>query len=98
MQSVMTNKMKDVSAEALAKINAQLGLTIIGSQGLEDAIRGIHSAHTISRKRATTIERTELGRAYATAGQLSMEQPEERLPNLKKQWAAIGQDSFAQVL
>jgi len=90
MQSFMTGKMKDVSAEALTKINTQLGLTIIGSQGVEDTIKGIQDAHTMSRKRATTIVRTELGRAYATASQLRMEQSAERLPNLKKQWRRSG--------
>ncbi len=90
MQAFMTGKMQDVSAEALAKINTQLGLTMIGGQGVEDAIKGIQDAHTMSRKRATIIVRTELGRAYATASQLRMEQSAERLPNLKKQWRRSG--------
>jgi hypothetical protein len=90
MQSFMTGKMQDVSAEVLTKINTQLGLTIIGSQGVEDTIKGIQDAETMSRKRATTIVRTELGRAYATASQLRMEQSLERLPNLKKQWRRSG--------
>lgn len=91
MRSFLTEKMKDVAADALTSINNQLGLVVIGAQTPFDAMKGISKvlkADTL--KRATTITRTELARAYSTANQIRMEQASAEVPGLKKRWVKSG--------
>lgn len=91
MQTFLTGKMQDVALDTLNRVNDQLALTMIGSQGVGEAISGIQEVMGgISRRRAQTIVRTELGRAFSTASQLRSEQAAERVPGLKKQWRRSG--------
>lgn len=91
MRAFMTERMGDVGVTLANKINAQLGLVAIGSQGVSDAITQIERLiETGGRSRATTIVRTELGRAFAVATQQRMDQAREILPGLQKQWRRSG--------
>lgn len=91
LRAFMTERMEDVGVRLANKINAQLGLVAIGSQGVSEAITQIERLiETGGRSRATTIVRTELGRAYAVATQRRMDQAREILPGLQKQWRRSG--------
>jgi hypothetical protein len=90
MQHFMTGIMKDVGAQAVQRINGHLGMMIAGAQDMEATIQGIQDSHSMARKRATTIVRTEVGRAYAIAGQLRAEQAASKVPGLQKQWRRSG--------
>ena len=91
MRSFLTHKMADVSVTLANRINAELGLTIIGTRSTgETTARVAALLNTGGRSRALTLIRTELGRAYSLAGQQRMEQAGEVLPGLKKQWRRSG--------
>lgn len=68
MKHFMADRMKDVSLQAANKVNAELGLVVIGAQTpfeAQVAIRGV--LKETSAARAATIVRTELLRVYSTA-------------------------------
>lgn len=91
MRSFMTDRIKDVAIEAANKINAELGLVMIGANSVSDAIARV--ADILGdpvTSRATTIVRTELGRAYAVAAHERMLQAKESVPGLKKLWRRSG--------
>ena len=91
MRAFLTHKMTDVSASLADRINAELGLTIVGTRSTgETTTRVAALLKTGGRSRALTLIRTELGRAYSLAGQQRMEQAGELLPGLKKQWRRSG--------
>ena len=91
MRAFMTDRISDVGAQAVNKINTQLGLTMIGSQPLADAVTAIDAIlGGESRDRAITITRTELSRAYAVAGQERAAQAATVVPGLQKQWRRSG--------
>lgn len=91
MQSFLTGKMRDVGHDTLNRVNGELALTVIGAQNVTATIDRVQEImEGISRRRATTIVRTELGRAFATASQLRSEQAAEHVPGLKKQWRRSG--------
>lgn len=91
MRTFMTDRIKDVSTQAATKINSELGLVMIGAQTPGDAITRVSSIlGDESRARATTIVRTELGRAYAVAAHEKRLQAGEKVPGLKKQWRRSG--------
>lgn len=91
MRSFMVDRIKDIGVEAANKITAELGLVVIGARSSSDAISAVTQIlGEQSRARATTIVRTELGRAFSHATQLRMESATERLPGLKKQWRRSG--------
>lgn len=91
IQTFMTDRMKDVGRSAIAKINSQLGLVLIGAQSPGEAVGSITSIlGEESRDRAIGITRTELGRVHAVAAQQRMEQAAAKLPGLRKQWRRSG--------
>lgn len=91
MRTFMTDRIKDVGAAGAKQINSELGLVMIGAQGPSDAISRVSEIlGDPSRVRATTIVRTELGRAYAVAAQERLMQAGEKVPGLKKQWRRSG--------
>lgn len=91
MSNFMTDRMQDVSKQAISKINSQLGLVLIGAQSPGEAIGTITAIlGEESRERAITIARTELGRVHAVAAQQRMEQAEEKVPGLQKRWRRSG--------
>lgn len=91
MQSFLTGKMRDVGLDVLNRVNTELALTAIGSQGVSETIGRVQTIMGgISRRRATTIIRTELGRAFTTASQARAEEAARSVPGLKKQWRRSG--------
>lgn len=90
MRSFMTDRMENIAARAVVKINDQMGLVMAGAQSSTDAINSIAALLQGDRGRALTIMRTEIGRAYATATQERMIEAKQYLPALKKQWRKSG--------
>lgn len=91
MRTFMTGRIKDIGATGAKQINTQLGLVMIGAQGPSEAIGRVREIlGDPSRERATTIVRTEIGRAYAVASNARRSQAKEFLPGLKKQWRRSG--------
>ena len=90
MKAFLTDRGRDISISMANKINAELGLTIIGTQPASAVVPKVAKILGSGRSRALTLIRTELGRAYATAGQERMAQAQEVLPGLKKQWRRSG--------
>lgn len=91
MRNFLTGKMRDVSLDLVNDVNATLAQVAIGTVNVGQAVDAItHALESGGRRRAQTIVRTELGRAYASAAQERMAQAAERLPGLKKQWRRSG--------
>jgi Phage Mu protein F like protein len=90
MRNFMTDRIKDISTTVANRINAEMGLVAIGGQTPSQAAGTIGRLIAGGRDRANTIIRTELGRAYAAAGQQRMAQAQALLPGLKKQWRRSG--------
>lgn len=92
MQHFLTSKMKDVSTVVANRVNQELGTVVTGISTPSEAatsIQGILGGAT--RKRALTIVRTELGRAFSTATQGRMTQARKAgVSGLKKQWRRSG--------
>lgn len=87
MRTFMTGKMKEVAAEALARINSELGMVMVGIRAPSDAVGAITDIlGEKARGRAFTILRTETGRAYSTAQQERQSQAVKVLPGLRKLW------------
>lgn len=90
MRAFMTDRISDISLTTANKINGELGLVMIGSKTQHQAADAIGAMIEGGRARATTIVRTELGRAYSMAAQERFEQAAKKLPGLKKQWRRSG--------
>ncbi len=90
MRYFMLDRISDVTAEALSKISSELGLTLIGVRPMSDTITAVQEALGISRQRAITIVRTELGRVYALAAQERAMQAEEAGAQMDKVWRRSG--------
>lgn len=92
MQSFLTGKMRDVAMDGANRINTALGLVVTGLNTPDEAataIKGILGGKT--RRRALTVVRTELGRAFSTAAHGRMKQASQAgLKGLKKQWRRSG--------
>jgi hypothetical protein len=87
LRSFTSLRLKDVGAEALTQIGRQLSLVTIGGQTPYEATRKIQALlGNESARRATTIVRTEVGRAFAMASDQRMRQAVARVPGLQKQW------------
>src|SRR3990172_5770847 len=91
MGALMTERIKNIALEAANKINAELGLVVIGPQGPADAIGATTKIlGEVSRARARTIVRTELSRAFGVAAFERMGEAANIVPGLKKQWRKSG--------
>lgn len=91
MRGFMTDRIQNMSAELINKINSQLGLVAIGAQQPSDAISDIAKLlETGGRSRANTILRTELGRVTEIAKQLRRESALAAGVELQKQWRRSG--------
>lgn len=91
MRAFMTDRIRDVSVQAANKINTELGLTVIGAQPVHETIgRVAEILGPQSRARATTIVRTELGRAYSVAAHERLAQAAKRVPGMRKEWRKSG--------
>ena len=91
VRNFMTERLRDVTLSMANRINNELGLVAIGAQPTSQAITNIANIVQVGgRTRATTILRTELGRAYSIAAHERQSQASEILPGLKKQWRRSG--------
>lgn len=91
MRVFMTDKIKGVSADIVNKINGELANVMLGMQTPFEAARKVREMIDGGGvRRAQTIVRTELGRAWSTATHARMGQAAAQLPGLKKQWRRSG--------
>ncbi|MES2401866.1 MAG: hypothetical protein V4573_17880 [Pseudomonadota bacterium] len=91
LRSFTTGRIKDIGREALGKVNTSLGLVTIGAKTPFQAIKDIHATlGDEATRRATTIVRTELGRAFALSNQQRLVQAAVKVPGLQKQWRRSG--------
>jgi hypothetical protein len=90
IRSFMTDRLRDVPAELVRKINAELAFTLIGTKSSSQTVSAVEAIIEGGRGRATTIVRTEMGRAFSMATQERQSQAAEVLPQLKKQWRRSG--------
>ncbi len=91
MRTFMTDRMRNVAADAAGRINSELGLVLVGAQSPGDAIGRVNDilgGH--SYLRARTIVRTELSRAFAVAANESLLQSAKHVPGMKKRWRRSG--------
>lgn len=91
MRAFTTDKISGATLDAMDRISDQLALTMIGTQTPFEAVQEVTKILGEStRKRATSIVRTELATAYSTANQLRLEQWGSTVPGLKKRWVKSG--------
>jgi uncharacterized protein with gpF-like domain len=91
LRSFTTSRIKDIGVQSLRQIDQALGLVTIGAQTPFDAMKAVQKVlGDEGTRRAHTIVRTELGRAFALATQQRMEQAAARVPGMQKQWRRSG--------
>lgn len=90
MRAFMTSRIADISTTIAGRINAQLGLVIIGAQSPADTIAAIEALIEGGRSRAITITRTELGRAFSVAAHERAQEAADIVPGMQKQWRRSG--------
>lgn len=92
IEGFLTHKMKDISADTVKAINRELGLVVTGLQGQAEAATAIEKMLKVGgRRRALTVVRTEVGRAFSIAAQRRMEEKVAAgLTGLKKKWRRSG--------
>lgn len=90
LKSFLTDRLRDVSLEAINAVNTQLGLVVIGAQTPFEATKNVASIlEDRSLVRAGRIVRTEVGRAFSVATQERMNQA-ARVVDLDKVWRRSG--------
>lgn len=91
MRTFAHERLNNVAAEAQGKIGQQLGLVTVGGITPFQAIKSIQALlESESIRRATTIVRTEVSRAFAIAAQERLVQAAPLVPGLGKQWRRSG--------
>lgn len=91
MRTFAHERLNNVAAEAQGKIGQQLGLVTVGGITPFQAIKSIQALlESESIRRATTIVRTEVSRAFAVAAQERLVQAAPLVPGLGKQWRRSG--------
>jgi len=91
MRAFTTDRIGDVTAKLVNRINSELAQTAIGTQTPFEAaerVAGILQSGGV--KRAGVIVRTQLGQAFSVAAQERKEQAAAIVPGLKKQWRRSG--------
>ncbi|HSV80106.1 MAG TPA: phage minor head protein [Ramlibacter sp.] len=84
-------RLKDVGTEAAGKIGRQLSQVTLGTRSPFEAIKAIQAQlGNETTRRATTIVRTEVGRAFAVASYQRLQQAAKLVPGLQKQWRRSG--------
>lgn len=87
MRNFMTDRISDVSRQAIEKINSALAQHLLGVKPLANTITEIERIlGTGTRRRAMTIAYTEIGRAYSQAQYEQLLEQAKILPGLKKRW------------
>ncbi len=91
LKSFLADRIRDVTAEAVNRINAQLGLVTIGAQTPFEATKSVASIlGEESLGRATAIVRTEIGRAFSVASQARMAVAAKAGVAMDKVWRRSG--------
>jgi Phage Mu protein F like protein len=85
-QVFLTEKITDITQGIKRVVDAELGLIATGVRNQASAIDTIANAMGAQRDRALTIVRTEVGRVYSTATQMSMEQAVDQGVEMQKEW------------
>lgn len=91
MRAFSIDRISDISTVAASKIKQQIGLAMIGSQGIHDTITNVakHLEDT-GRSRATTIVRDSLSTAWSTASDERAQQSEAAGVPMDKIWRRSG--------
>lgn len=91
MRTFSVSRLRDVTAEAATKITQQVGLVTIGGKTPFEAIKAVEQIlGPEASKRATTIVRLEVSRAFAVASDARLTQAAPLVPGLGKQWRRSG--------
>lgn len=91
LRSFAAMTLKDVGAEAASRIGRQLSLVTIGAQTPFEAVQAVQAQlGSESPRRAQTIVRTEVSRAFAMAQDQRLNQAAGLVPGLGKQWRRSG--------
>lgn len=95
LRTFTEGRIRDVGTQALAKINNNLGLVLVGAQTPFEAIKAVQTQlGTESTRRASTIVRTSVAGSHALAKQQRMEQAAAAMAEtgqvLEKQWRRSG--------
>ena len=91
MRSFAVERIGNVTAEAAARIARHIGLVTIGGATPWQAIQAVQKIlGEDAPRRATTIVRTEAGRAFALASLERLRDAARLVPGLKKQWRRSG--------
>ncbi|HSV81479.1 MAG TPA: hypothetical protein VLK85_19965 [Ramlibacter sp.] len=91
LRTFVTLRLKDVGAEATGNIGRQLSQVTLGTRTPFEAIKSIQAQlGNETTRRATTIVRTEVGRAFAVASYQRLQQAAKLVPGLQKQWRRSG--------
>lgn len=90
VQQLLTSRIADAGARAIASINSVVTQTLIGTTPLSDAITQVGQILNSPRRRAQTIVFTEVGRAHAIAAQAAMTEAAQVVPGLRKRWLRSG--------
>jgi hypothetical protein len=91
MREFGAERMKDITAKVAARINGEMAQAAIGTQTPFQAAQKVASiVEEGGMRRATTVVRDGLGRAYSAATQQRHEQAKAVLPELQKQWRRSG--------
>lgn len=90
VEQLLTSRIADAGARAIASINSVVTQTLIGTTPLSDAITQVGQILNSPRRRAQTIIFTEVGRAHAIATQAAMTEAAQVVPGLRKRWLRSG--------
>lgn len=91
MRAFMTDRIRGITIAAANRINAMLGLVVIGAQSPFEATKAVQDVlGEETRARATTIVRTELSRVYATASFERLKLAAKHVPGMEKEWRKSG--------
>ena len=91
LKSFQTDRIRDISTTVVNRINTEIGQAALGVQNPFDAAQKVAGHLNAPKARALTIVRTELGTAYAEAGQQRMTQAKAAgVAGLQKQWRRSG--------
>jgi len=88
---LLTDRITDISARALDKLNGTLMQHIIGAVPLSDTITRVQTIlGGAPRSLAMTVAYTEIGRDYSIAQDASLQQAGSIVPDLRKRWLKSG--------
>lgn len=90
VRTFLTDKIADISRDAVARINAAMTQHLTGARSLSDVVTDIQNILGIERRRAMTIAYTEVGRAYSVSQYETMLDQAKKVPGLRKRWIHSG--------